>query len=116
MAQLVAVILSTNGVDFQGIWHEFARAMQQLDGMKGIERPTVGQITGCFDPEQVKYAWDGMLEEAGVDQLLHVHACTGIVENGRVTGVIAETRAGRQAVLAKRVIDTTGDGIVAAPL
>ena len=32
---LVCVILSTNGVDFQGIWHEWARELHKLGGIQG---------------------------------------------------------------------------------
>src|SRR5207302_9889411 len=36
------------------------------------------------------------------------------LENGVITGVITESKAGREAILAKRVIDATGDADVAA--
>ena len=30
ITQTVAVILSTNGVDFQGVWHEYARRLKMV--------------------------------------------------------------------------------------
>jgi len=35
------------------------------------------------------------------------------MENGAVIGVITESKAGREAILAKRVIDATGDADIA---
>ncbi len=114
VSQLVIVILSTNGADFQGIWHDYIRALQRRGGASTSLRHGQWHIDGMVDPEIVKFAWDDLLTEAGVDLLHHVYTCRAIVEDAAATGVIAETRAGRQAVRAKRVIDCTGDGIVAA--
>ena len=114
VSQLVCVVLSTNGVDFQGLWHEYARELLARDAFRGLEGYGGGQLRGAVDPEQVKFVWDGLLSKAGVDILHHAHGCTCMVEDGVATGVIAETRAGRQAIRAGRVIDATGDGIVAA--
>ena len=36
------------------------------------------------------------------------------MENGAIRGVITESKAGREAILAKRVIDATGDADIAA--
>jgi hypothetical protein len=113
VSQLVINIHSTNGVDFQGIWHEYARALtarRAVSPMHGsIEKAHIG---ATVDPEQVKYVWDELLTEADVEQLLHTHISTAVVEDGVIRGVIADTRAGRQAILADRVIDCTGDGVV----
>jgi hypothetical protein len=53
-----------------------------------------------------------MLEEAGADILLHSWAADAIVENGVCTGIIVQNKEGRQAILAKVVVDTTADGDV----
>lgn len=66
------------------------------------------------DPEKMKLVADEMLQEAGVDFLLHVLATYPIVENNTVTGCIIETREGRQAIRAKVTIDATGNGDVVA--
>ena len=73
-----------------------------------------GTMEGYVDPEKVKYAWDDLCGEAGVELLHHVYGCTVVREGDAAAGVVAETRAGRRAYRAKRVIDCTGDGIVAA--
>jgi hypothetical protein len=112
VSQLVCVILSSNGVDFQGIWHEFAAWMKRHGGAY-LEKSGL-HYRGAFSPELAKYAWDELLSDAGVETLFHVYSCAAIVEEGKAVGVIAETRAGRRAIMAERVIDCTGDGIVAA--
>ena len=114
VSQLVCVILSTNGMDFQGIWHDYARGLRQRGGLRELEGFGSGQIRGAVDPEMVKYVWDDLLTAAGVEQLLHAWGANAIVEDGVCRGVLLETRAGRRAIMAKRVIDATGDGAVAA--
>jgi hypothetical protein len=113
VSQLVSVILSTNGVDFQGVWHDYARGLRRRGGLRELEGFGSGQIRGAVDPEMVKFVWDELLTAAGVAQLLHAWGSTAIVEDGVCRGVLLETRAGRRAILAQRVIDATGDGAVA---
>ena len=112
--QLVCVVLSTNGVDFQGIWHDYAAGLRARGGFRDFDTRIKGQMRGAVDPECVKFVWDDLVSGAGVQLLHHAYGCTAIVQDGAVRGVFAETRAGRRALLAKRVIDCTGDGIVAA--
>lgn len=66
------------------------------------------------DPEKMKLVADELLEEAGVDFLLHVLATYPIVEDGAVTGCLIETREGRQAIRATVTVDATGNGDVIA--
>lgn len=115
VSQLVAHILSTNGVDFQGIYHDWIRALRRRGGLSTddlLGQP--GQFRSGVDPETVKYAWDDLLTETGVRQLLHAWCATALVENGACKGVAVETRAGRRTILAHRVIDCTADGIICA--
>jgi glycine/D-amino acid oxidase-like deaminating enzyme len=114
VSQLVCVILSTNGVDFQGVWHDYARGLRARGGLREVEGFGSGHLRGAVDPEQVKFVWDDLLTRAGVALLHHVYGCTAIVDDGAARGIIAETRAGQRAILASQVIDCTGDGIVAA--
>lgn len=65
------------------------------------------------DPEKHKLILDRMVKEAGVDLLLFSHVVDTIVEGGAVRGVVVESKSGRQAVLAKRVVDGSGDADVA---
>ena len=61
------------------------------------------------DPEALKTASLQMVVEAKVRLLLHAWATDVIREGGLVKGVIFESKEGRQAILAKIVVDTTGD-------
>jgi hypothetical protein len=71
-------------------------------------------MSAQVDPEMLKCTLNDMLEEAGCDLLLHSLGCKAIVENNQVKGVFFESKSGRQAILAKTVIDTTGDGDIYA--
>ena len=112
VSQLVLVILSTNGVDFQGIWHEYARRLRVRDAIRPLEKSNSPQIRSAVDPEAVKYVWDDLLSEAGVRLLHHAHVSGCHVEDGVATTVFVETKAGTGAIRARRIVDATGDGVV----
>jgi len=66
--------------------------------------------TAVIDPEVGKDELAVMAEEAGVELLLHTLVTAPILEGSTLKGVIVETKAGRKALLAKVVIDASGDG------
>lgn len=114
VSQGVTVILSTNAVDFQGIWHEFMEVLKRRKGVYEDEfMKDPAHFNGIVDPEIVKYAWDEMLQEAGVKLLHHTHIIGAILEQKVIKGVVAATKSGRFAIFGKRIIDCTGDGMVA---
>jgi hypothetical protein len=55
-----------------------------------------------------------LVEEAGIHPMLHRTFVAPIVEDGVLRGVITESKSGREAILARRVVDATGDADVAA--
>ena len=63
-----------------------------------------------IDPERLKLVSQEMLIEAGVRLVFHGWAALPIVEDGCVKGAYFESKGGRQAMLAKVVVDATGDG------
>lgn len=67
----------------------------------------------AFDTEKFKYVVLKMVKEATVDILFHTYFSDVIMEGDQLRGVIIENKSGRQAVLAKAVIDASGDGDVA---
>jgi len=67
-----------------------------------------------LDPERLKLLSQEMMIEAGVRIVFHSWMALPIVEDGAVKGVIFESKAGRQALMAKVVVDCTGDGDVFA--
>lgn len=63
----------------------------------------------AFDPDAWKHVSLDLVREHGIGLRLHSWYSAPLVEDGRVRGAVFETKAGRQAVLADVVIDTTGD-------
>ncbi len=64
--------------------------------------------------EAQKIILDEFAENAGVRILFYTIVCGAIVQDGRIRGVIIQNKSGRGVILAKCVIDATGDGDVAA--
>jgi hypothetical protein len=60
-----------------------------------------------------KYVADVLVAEAGVKVLLHSWVVDVIVEEDCIKGVIIHNKTGRQAILAKRIIDCSGDADLA---
>jgi hypothetical protein len=67
-----------------------------------------------MDAELLKCVLNDMAEEVGVKLFLHSWGTRATMEEGTVKGVIFESKSGRQAVLGKVVIDSTGDGDIMA--
>jgi hypothetical protein len=67
-----------------------------------------------FDVEAMKFTLEELMAEVDGDFWLHCPVTEPIVEGDRVRGLIVESKSGREAILAKVVIDCTGDGDVAA--
>ena len=102
----------------RGIPQEIVDRMVKAGGSPGhLEQDKGRQLRFRHHPDRLgifKGVIFDMMEEAGVRVLLHVMAVETIREGNRVKGVIIEGKSGREAILAKTVIDTTGDGDVAA--
>lgn len=77
----------------------------------GKPKPIVHAVS--FDPEGWKDVSNELVREAGVDLRLHSWFAETLVEDGRARGVVVQTKAGPQAILADVVIDASGDADVA---
>ena len=88
-----------------GIYEEF------LDRSKDSDEPALRQT---INPDKLQDAYLRMLAEAGAELRLYTFVSAPLMEDGRVAGVIAESKSGRQALRAKVVVDASGDGDVAA--
>ena len=64
--------------------------------------------------EAMKGVLDDMVDELAVDVQLYTTVTAVQTRGGRVTGVFTESKSGREFIDARIVIDTTGDGDVAA--
>ena len=91
----------------------------------GMFQEIVEHTKVTYAPEDLSYyplinheylkTW--MLEtllDAGVSICLYTHAVDAIMEGNQICGVVTESKDGRRAILAKLVVDCTGDGDVAA--
>lgn len=67
-----------------------------------------------FDPEVFKFEAEQWLLENNVDILYHAAFSDVLVENDCVKGIFLQMKEGMRLVLAKIIIDTTGDADVAA--
>ncbi|MEL7524633.1 MAG: FAD-dependent oxidoreductase [Pseudomonadota bacterium] len=63
----------------------------------------------AFDPDGWKRVSLDMVVEAKVNLRTHSWFSDVLMENGRISGVIAQTKLGRQAIRANYVVDATGD-------
>jgi ribulose 1,5-bisphosphate synthetase/thiazole synthase len=97
-------------VDSEGIGIEFEERAKAM----GAALPEPQSLSHALDAEMFKYVADVLVTEAGVQPMLHRLCVAPIMENGIIQGVITESKSGREAILAKRVIDATGDADVAA--
>ncbi len=108
---LVLPLLSTHAVDRKkrrkqvifGIGGEMASKLRDL-GM------SINEVNPVVDPEAAKYVLEEMIRESGVKMLYHTWASNVIMDRNLIKGVCVESKSGRQAILAKVVIDCTGDG------
>lgn len=73
-----------------------------------------GSPRQLINPERLKTVFLQMLHEAHCEVLLYTFVCEPIMDSGRLSGVIIENKSGRQAIFAKIIIDSTGDGDIAA--
>src|SRR5580700_11843230 len=96
-------------VDAEGIGIE----MERRAAIMGAAMPEPQSLSHALDAEMFKWVADTLVQEAGITPLLHRLCAAPILENGVITGVITESKAGREAILAKRVIDATGDADMA---
>jgi len=85
-----------------------------LYDFRSQKKPEPVVFAAAFDPDGWKRVSNDMIEEAGVDLRLHSWFSRTVVEDGRATGVVCDTKEGRQAIMGGVVIDTTGDLDVAA--
>ena len=67
-----------------------------------------------FDMETMKLLLDRLMKENGVDVLFHTYVAKPYTEGNVVKGLFVENKSGRGLYTAKRLVDCTGDGDVAA--
>ena len=101
-----------------GLMREFAERAKALgpyaylESRKGDSDRSTFHWQPTVDPEAAKYLMDRMVAEAGIDMFFHSWGVDTVQDGNKVLGVVFESKQGRQAILAKQVVDCTGDGDV----
>lgn len=96
-------------VDAGGIGTEFERRAKEM----GASQPDPEGLGELLDADMFKVVADRLVQEAGIVPVLHCFAVDVIMEGNTVKGIITESKSGRQAILAKRIVDATGDADIA---
>ncbi|WP_417725245.1 FAD-dependent oxidoreductase [Salipiger sp.] len=96
-------------VEAGGIGLEFEERAKAM----GAAVPESQSLSYELDSEGFKLVADRLVEEAGIHPMLHRQFVAPIMDGDAITGVIVESKAGREAILARRVVDATGDADVA---
>ena len=96
-------------VEAGGIGREFEDRAKAM----GAAVPESQSLSYELDSEGFKLVADRLVLEAGVHPMLHRMFAAPIMDAGRITGIITESKAGREAILARVVIDATGDADIA---
>jgi len=90
---------------------EFVDKLSKADGPGLSWHKHKGHI--IYDIEKGKLTLIELLEEAGVECLFETLTVGAVMEDDIIKGIIIESKSGREAVLAKVVVDATGDSDVA---
>ena len=96
-------------IEANGIGREFEERAKAM----GAAVPESQSLSYELDSEGFKLVADQLVSEAGIVPMLHRQFVAPIMEGTKVRGIIVESKSGREAILAKRVIDATGDADIA---
>ncbi|WP_215222728.1 FAD-dependent oxidoreductase [Echinicola shivajiensis] len=97
----------------KGLPQKFIERLQAINAASEHRPCPLHMSITLVEPEAVKNEALSMLVEKGVDVMLHTYFVDSIIEEGEIKGVVIESKAGREAILAKVVIDCSGDADVA---
>jgi hypothetical protein len=96
-------------IDVEGIGIEFEKRAEEMGAAARYPR----MQSAVLHTEMFKVVADNLVQEAGIVPFLHCLAVDAVMEGDTIKGVITESKSGRQAILAKRVIDASGDADIA---
>ena len=105
---------AVGGIATSGLMSHWAGTADSGIYREILKKSSEGELTITIDPERLKTVLLNMLHDAGVIIRLYTFACGALKDGNRVSGVVLESKSGREAVLSKVVIDATGDGDIAA--
>jgi len=99
----------------KGLAQEIVERLQARNGSPGHLRDTIGFTYSLtpYHPEIYKVVAFEMLEEAGVEVMLHTSAIDVITEQEKIKGVKLYNKSGTTLLQGKFFIDATGDADIA---
>lgn len=97
----------------KGLPQKFIDRLRAVDAASEHRPCPLHMSLTLVEPEAVKNVALQMLEEAGVKIMLYMFFSDVVMEGDELKGVIVESKSGREAILAKTIIDCTGDADVA---
>ena len=103
---------SDNRLETKGIAVEVVDALAEGEGYGKKWRNHKGHIV--YDVERAKLTLAELVEKSGANVLFNVVFSSALMDGDRVKGAIIESKSGREAILAKTIVDATGDADVAA--
>ncbi len=95
-------------VDCEGIGIELEQRAQAM----GATSPEPQSKSEAINADMFKYVADKLVEESGVTPLLHATAIDAVMAGDEIQGVVIHSKSGRGAILAKRIVDASGDADV----
>lgn len=111
---ILGILGRKGNIVIDGLPLAFIKRLQERGQATGHRHCPLHVSLTMVGPEACKTLANEIMEECKVETLFYVNTVKSITENGCVKGVIIESKAGREAILAKRVIDCSGDGDVVA--
>jgi FAD dependent oxidoreductase len=108
---IVLPLYSTHGIDkskkqiqvMNGLGNEIWQNLRKIGG-------SIYEVDPVIDPEAGKYVMERMVVESGVKILYHTLATNVLMDGNTIKGVFIENKSGRSVILAKVVVDCSGDG------
>lgn len=97
----------------KGLPQKFIDRLAAKGGATGHRACPLHVSLTIIDPEMVKLEALDIMAENNVEVLFYAFCSDVIKEGDVVKGIVIDSKAGREAILAKTVIDCTGDGDVA---
>lgn len=114
-------VITTVGMETLG-WYRYegtsdsegiGREMERIAKRMGASSKWAYNDSQCLDTEQFKLIADELIKENKIKPLLHTFVVDAIVKSNTIMGVVTESKSGRNAIYAQRVIDCSGDADVA---
>lgn len=97
----------------KGLPQKFIDRLKEVDAASEHRPCPLHMSLTLVEPEAVKNIGLKVLEEAGVKVLLYVFAAGVVMDGDELKGVIIESKSGREVILAKTIVDCSGDADVA---